>query len=58
VTIISRLGGALQRNAREPPGPQTLSRGLRRLHDMLWGQRLLSAESLATVANENFVGHA
>jgi len=56
--IISRLGGALQRSSREPPGPQTLSRGLRRLHDMVWGHRLLSQESLATVAIETFVGHA
>jgi hypothetical protein len=40
--IISRLAGALQRNSREPPGPQSLARGLRRLHDVLRGQRLLS----------------
>jgi len=32
--IISRLGGALNRNAREAPGPQTLLRGLRRFHDI------------------------
>src|SRR5208337_2616672 len=56
--LISRLGGALKRSSREPPGPQTLLRGLRRLHDMVWGHRLLSEESLATVAIENFVGHA
>lgn len=55
--IISRLGGALHRSSREPPGPQTLSRGLRRLHDMVWGHRLLS-EELPAAASENFVGHA
>src|SRR3989304_2211048 len=38
--IISRLGGALLRNARELPGPQTIMRGLHRFHDIAIGFRL------------------
>jgi len=32
--IIARLGGALNRNSYEPPGPQTTLCGLRRFHDI------------------------
>ena len=38
--ILSRLGGALNRNRRELPGPQTIMRGLRRFHDIGIGYRL------------------
>jgi len=56
--IISRLGGALNRNAREVPGPQTLLRGLRRFHDIGLGFMLSAEESIAFVAINRFVGHA
>ena len=50
MTIISRLGGALNRNAKEPPGPQTLLRGMRRIHDIALGTILFSDELIDLVA--------
>jgi len=38
--ILSRLGGALHRNRREFPGPETLLRGLRRFRDIGIGYRI------------------
>ena len=51
MTIISRLGGALNRSAKEPPGPQTLLRGLKRFQDIALGTRLFSDEPIDLVAN-------
>jgi len=50
ITIISRLGGALNRNGKEPPGPQTLLRGLKRFQDIALGARLLGGEITDMVA--------
>ena len=58
MTIISRLGGALNRNAKEPPGPQTLLRGLKRFQDIALGTRLFSDEPIDLVVNSRFKGHA
>lgn len=58
MTIISRLGGALNRNAQEPPGPQTLLRGLKRFQDIALGTILFSDEPIDLVANGQFKGHA
>jgi hypothetical protein len=38
--ILSRLGGALIRNSRELPRPQTILRGLRRIRDIGLGYRI------------------
>ena len=56
--IISRLGGALNRGAKEPPGPQTLLRGLRRFQDIALGTILFSDERIDLVAISNLMGHA
>ena len=56
--IISRLGGALNRNAGEAPGPQTLLRGLRRFHDIGLGFMLRTEESTDLITINKFVGHA
>jgi hypothetical protein len=56
--IISRLGGALNRNAKEPPGPQTLLRGLKRFQDMALGTILFSDEPIDLVAISRFMGQA
>ncbi len=56
--IISRLGGALNRNGKEPPGPQTLLRGLRRFQDIILGSILFSDEPLDLLAINWFMGHA
>jgi hypothetical protein len=56
--IISRLGGALNRSGNEPPGPQTLLRGLRRLQDIALGTILFSDETLDLVAISKFRGQA
>lgn len=44
--IIGRLGGALYRNSREPPGHRTVMRGLIRLHDMELALRLTGEQGL------------
>jgi len=54
----SRLGGALNRSAKEPPGPQTLLRGLKRFQDIALGTILFSDESIDLVAMNIFVGNA
>lgn len=56
--IISRLGGALNRNKREPPGPQTMLRGLRRFHDIGLGMMLSEAEPDDAIVINKLVGHA
>ena len=56
--IISRLGGALNRNGKEPPGPQTLLRGLRRFQDIALGSLLFSDEELDPIAINYFMGQA
>ena len=56
--IISRLGGALNRNGKEPPGPQTLLRGLRRFQDIALGSLLFSDEELDLIAINYFMGQA
>jgi hypothetical protein len=56
--IISRLGGALNRSAKEPPGPQTLMRGLKRFQDIALGTILLSDEAVDLVAINKLLGHA
>ena len=55
--IISRLGGALNRSGKEPPGPQTLLRGLRRFNDIAFGSILFSDETLDLVGANMFMGH-
>ncbi len=57
MVIISRLGGALNRNAKEAPGPQTLLRGLRRFHDIGLGFRLGNEDAADQVSINTFVGH-
>jgi hypothetical protein len=42
--ILSRLGGALNRNPRERPGPQTILRGHRRFRDIGLGYRIGKGE--------------
>jgi len=56
--IISRLGGGLNRNKREPPGPQTILRGLRRFHDIGLGLMLSDAEPDEIIVRNLLVGHA
>ena len=56
--IISRLGGALNRSGKEPPGPQTLLRGLKRFQDIALGAQLISGELADLIAIGNFTGHA
>jgi len=56
--IISRLGGALNRSGKEPPGPQTLLRGLRRFNDISLGSILFNDETGDLIALNQFVGHA
>jgi hypothetical protein len=56
--VISRLGGALNRSGKEPPGPQTLLRGLKRFQDMALGTILLSDEPIDLVAIKHLLGHA
>ena len=56
--IISRLGGALNRSGKEPPGPQTLLRGLRRFHDIAFGSILFSNELADLIVIEEFKGQA
>jgi len=58
MTIISRLGGALNRSAKEPPGPQTLLRGLRRFQDIALGSILFSEEQIDSIAIKKLMGHA
>lgn len=38
--IIARLGGAMRRNSREPPGHQKMVRGLSRFTDVFYGYSL------------------
>jgi hypothetical protein len=52
--ILSRLGGALNRNAREVPGPQTIMRGLRRFHDIGIGYRMGKGELVELFAIPDF----
>lgn len=56
--IISRLGGALNRSGKEPPGPQTLLRGLTRFQDIALGTILFSDEPIDLVAINLLMGHA
>jgi len=56
--IISRLGGALNRSAKEPPGPQTLLRGLRRFQDIAWGSILFTEGQIDPIAIKKLMGHA
>ena len=56
--IISRLGGALNRSAKEVPGPQTLLRGLRRFQDIAFGSILLSEEKIDPIAIKRLMGQA
>jgi hypothetical protein len=56
--IISRLGGALNRSAKEVPGPQTVLRGLRRFHDIALGSILFAEKPIDPIAIKQFVGHA
>jgi hypothetical protein len=58
MVIISRLGGALNRSAKEPPGPQTLLRGLRRFQDIALGTILFGDEPIDLVVISNLMGHA
>ena len=58
MTIISRLGGALNRSAKEPPGPQTLLRGLRRFQDIALGSILFTEEPIDPIAIKHLMGHA
>jgi hypothetical protein len=48
----------LNRSAKEPPGPQTLLRGLKRFQDIALGTILFSDESTDLVAMNIFVGNA
>ena len=52
---IARLGGALCRSPREPPGHQTVMRGLTRFHDMAF---VLSLEGAADLVDKEVSGHA
>jgi len=52
--ILSRLGGALNRNARELPGAQTILRGLRRFHDIQIGYRMGKGESIGALVIGRF----
>lgn len=57
---IARLGGALNRNSRETPGPQTMLRGLRRFYDIGLGFTLGGRKDpppISIVVNE-LMGHA
>ena len=56
--IISRLGGALNRGAKEVPGPQTLLRGLRRFQDIEFGSILFGEEKIDPIAIKRLMGHA
>ena len=56
--VISRLGGALNRSGKEPPGPQTLLRGLKRFQDIALGTILFRDEHIDLVAIKQFMGHA
>ena len=56
--IISRLGGALNRNGKEPPGTQTLLRGLRRFEDIVLGSILFNDELSDFFAINSLAGHA
>ncbi len=56
--IISRLGGALNRSKKEPPGPQTLLRGLRRLQDITFGAQLMNGEVVDLIVTRQFKGYA
>jgi hypothetical protein len=56
--IISRLGGALNRSKKEPPGPQTLLRGLKRLQDISLGAQLINGEVVDLIATAQFKGYA
>jgi hypothetical protein len=58
MTIISRLGGALNRNAKEPPGPQTLLRGLRRFQDIALGSILFTKGPIDPIAIKKLMGYA
>jgi len=58
MTIISRLGGALNRSSKEPPGPQTLLRGLKRLQDIALGTILFGDEPIDLVVMHQYMGHA
>ena len=58
MTIISRLGGALNRSTKEPPGPQTLLRRLKRFQDIELGTILFSIEPIDLAGINYFTGHA
>jgi hypothetical protein len=57
-TIIARLGGALHRNSREPPGPQTMLRGLSRFHDIGLGFILCREKPDDAIVINKLLGHA
>jgi hypothetical protein len=48
----------LNRSAKEPPGPQTLLRGLKRFQDIALGTILFSDESIDLIAMNIYVGNA
>jgi hypothetical protein len=56
--IISRLGGALNRSGKEPPGPQTLLRGLKRFQDIALGTMLFGYGPIDLIVINHFTGHA
>ena len=56
--IIGRLGGALNRSGKEPPGPQTLLRGLKRFQDITLGTILISNVPIDVIALNHLTGHA
>ena len=54
----TRLGGALNRNSREPPGPQTIAHGLRRFHDIGQGVTLCVENPEVAIVIAKLMGHA
>ena len=56
--FIARLGGALNRNSYEPPGPQTILRGLKRFHDIGLGFMLRAGKSVDAIVINKLAGHA
>ncbi len=55
-SILSRLGGALNRNARELPGTQTILRGRCRFHDIGIGYRIGKGASVDALLSDGFRG--
>jgi hypothetical protein len=58
ITVIARLGGALNRKPKEEPGAITLLKGLARFHDILYGLKLARSEISYSETYGFFVGHA